>query len=335
MNPVPSYLDVPTFGTSATNVKPDDTTYEFGFLAGQLLPAEYHNWTLNRLTENSNTSEDNLLSVQTELVNLLAGAGLTPDSGINDQVLSAVEDIATTIAQGISDPVEAELNDLIDDLESGALVVAKAQQLMGKTSAITFTTTGTTTVPVNVTRMYVSGTAAGGAGGQGGNGGNGAGGGGGAAGEWVTRYPVTVVPGETITVTIGAAGGANTTVVGSTSGSLINLAYGHDGNNGSGSTAGSGGSGVKSGGNGGNGGPGANGSNGSSLAFSGGGGTGVSGTGGGGGGGQSYPGSRGGNGGNGGVGGNNADGYGAGGGGAGGNSLSNGAAGPGVITLEW
>jgi hypothetical protein len=86
---------------------------------------------------------------------------------------------------------------------------------------ITFTANGTFVVPSGVTTIYIDGV--GGAGGGGGGGGDnlagnnsGAGGGGGGAGEYIPSSGFTVVPGETLTITVGTggAGGAFGTSVG-------------------------------------------------------------------------------------------------------------------------
>lgn len=73
-----------------------------------------------------------------------------------------------------------------------------------------FTGSGSLVVPIGVTTMFLSACAPGGGGGAGGAGGGttfyGAGGGGGGAGQSVFRQPYTVVPGQTITITIGSAG---------------------------------------------------------------------------------------------------------------------------------
>jgi hypothetical protein len=79
-----------------------------------------------------------------------------------------------------------------------------------------FTSNGTYTVPDAVTTIWVSG-AGGGGGGGGGNSlsstEQGGGGGGGYAGACVLKTPISVTPGESLTITIGAggAGGAGTT----------------------------------------------------------------------------------------------------------------------------
>jgi hypothetical protein len=81
--------------------------------------------------------------------------------------------------------------------------------LGGQLKTKLFEASGTFVVPADVSMMWVDG-CAGGSGGGGGNSTPGGGGGGGGAGIGVAQMPVAVVPGETLTVTVGAngAGGA-------------------------------------------------------------------------------------------------------------------------------
>lgn len=75
------------------------------------------------------------------------------------------------------------------------------------------TTSGNFTVPAGVTTLYLSGCAGGGGGGGGGGSSAvvvGGGGSGGGAGQSVIKIPVTVTPGQTINVTIGAGGAGGT-----------------------------------------------------------------------------------------------------------------------------
>jgi len=124
--------------------------------------------------------------------------------------------------------------------------VQAAQLFGGLKSVVPFTSSGTQVVPALVTAVYASATAAGGGGGgnptvNSGNIITGSSGGG--AGQHVMRQKLTVVPGETLTVTIGAAGaqggatglggnggtGGTTSIVGSVSGTLLTLTGGTGG----------------------------------------------------------------------------------------------------------
>lgn len=222
-----------------------------------------------------------------------------------------------------------------------------------------FTANGTFVVPANVTKIWVS-AVAGGGGGAGGGGtvgssGNvgGGGGGGGGAGQSTIKQPISVTPGDSLSITIGAAGvggaggantgasgangttGGNTVLTDSTSATtLLTLAGGGGGGGGAGQTSTT--AGLPGGGPGGPGGPGyPAGSGGSDGNYTGNGGDGASNPfGGGGGSGRAANGA--------GINGNASGGYGSGGGGGGGvygpaaNAGGNGAAGaPGFLVIEW
>ncbi|MDN8088815.1 KilA-N domain-containing protein [Burkholderia multivorans] len=214
------------------------------------------------------------------------------------------------------------------------------------------------TVPANVTTVYASGTAPGGGGGAGGSGtvasspAIAGGGGGGGAGQSIVRQPYTVVPGSTVTITIGTPGSGGTAVTtgnGSPGGTAGNLVISGSGFNGgtpvtlTGGSGGGGGSAVQTssggaatGGGAGSGYPAGSYGNDTSAGYaSGSGGAGASGPFGGGGGAArtSTAGS---------LAGGNAYGYGAGGGGGAGVYSSNagnggggGSGAPGFMTFEW
>lgn len=163
----------------------------------------------------------------------------------------------------------------------GVLIFGGAGEVRGQCVSTTtpFVSSGTFTVPAGVTSITVQLWGAGGAGGgstDAGNGINARGGAGGGGGAYVTGT-ITVVPGEILTITVGAGGngvsggnggnGGNSTITGSISGSLA-LARG--GNGGAGNSSGgspSGGSGGNLGSFGGTITPGQNGGNGDSGGF--------------------------------------------------------------------
>lgn len=212
-----------------------------------------------------------------------------------------------------------------------------------------FTASGSFVVPAGVTTVYASGCAAGGGGGASSSGtsATGSGGGGGGAGQPALSVPMTVVPGETLTITIpstaaaggtssqqAGANGGNLTIVGSTSGSLLSLTGGNGGgagaNSGGGSSGGAKGSGYPAGSDGQDatatvtgGAPAASGGVGASGPYGGGGGAGRGGSG------EGLQGSA-------------AHGFGAGGGGGGGYYIpgagkfaAGGSGAPGFLLLEW
>ena len=234
-----------------------------------------------------------------------------------------------------------------------------SQLFIGNRKAV-FTANGTFTVPSAVTTLWISGCAGGGGGGGGGgnvgstgNAGSGGGGGGG-GGQPVIKTPVSVSPGDSISITIGAGGaggaagdtagtsgssggnGGNSVITNSTtSTTLLTLTGGGGGGGAVGQTSTSAAPPTgTAGGNPGTGYP--TGTQGSDGNFTGNGGTGASGPFGGGGGsgraannGSGYPGA-------------NAYGYGGGGGGGGGDYGSLAEAGgiggngaPGFLVIEW
>ena len=229
------------------------------------------------------------------------------------------------------------------------------QLLIGNRKAV-FTANGTYTVPPSVTKIWVSGCAGGGGGGGTvGSSGNvgGGGGGGGGAGQSTIKQPISVTPGHSLSITIGAAGtagaggantgangangtaGGNTVLTDSTSATTLLTLAGGGGGSGAGGQA-STSAGLPSGGNGGGGGPGyPAGSYGSDGNYTGNGGDGASNPfGGGGGSGRAANGA--------GINGNASGDYGSGGGGGGGvygptaYAGGNGGAGaPGFFVIEW
>ncbi len=99
MGPEPSFEDFPTFGTGAAIEEPDPTTFVGGFLVGQVLPAEYLNWLLNKSSENANTAQDSLSNAVAELVTILTAASITPNAGLTNQVLAALNALFSTVGQ--------------------------------------------------------------------------------------------------------------------------------------------------------------------------------------------------------------------------------------------
>lgn len=113
-----------------------------------------------------------------------------------------------------------------------------------------FTSGGTFTVPANITQIWASGCAGGGGGGSSYT--DWSGGAGGGYGQWVLNQPITVTPGDTLTIALGAAGqggqtysevvsgvtvyttvsgtnGGNTTITNSAGTALLTLAGGAGG----------------------------------------------------------------------------------------------------------
>src|SRR5690349_15885168 len=98
MVPVPtSYLNVPVFGSGAANNQPEGSTYAGGFLPGQLFPAEYENWLMNRLTTNSLVSQTTNLSMAAEIVNIRSQASIIPDPASTTQLYAALNALYATV----------------------------------------------------------------------------------------------------------------------------------------------------------------------------------------------------------------------------------------------
>jgi hypothetical protein len=128
---------------------------------------------------------------------------------------------------------------------SDVWVLANPASSITSSGIVTFPSSGSFTVPRGVSRIYVSGCAGGGGGGGSFQGAVVAfsccsGGGGGGSGYCTTNQAITVIPGETLTVTIGAFGvpgaingtgssGGATVITSPTSGILLNLAGGAGG----------------------------------------------------------------------------------------------------------
>ncbi|MBU9293117.1 hypothetical protein KTD18_16330 [Burkholderia multivorans] len=129
-------------------------------------------------------------------------------------------------------------------------------QLYGGLKGIArFTSSGSWTVPAGVTQVWLSGCAGGGGGGNGGAASSGGtlgwsgGGGGGGAGQPIVRQPFAVVPGTTISITVGAAGsgapvsGSGTGNSGGSGGNTVISGAGWNGGTSTTLTGGSGGGG--------------------------------------------------------------------------------------------
>ncbi|MBS1902108.1 MAG: hypothetical protein JSS75_00190 [Bacteroidetes bacterium] len=181
--------------------------------------------------------------------------GIIRISGLIDNTGGSAENVKIQFASaGTTDATTANACRVY----KGSYLVATKTTTQAAGSTTTYTSSTTWVVPTGIYAINVEGI--GGAGGGGGGGADatnaantrsGGGGGGGGAGEYIAARTVSVVPGETLTISIGAAGtagaagvgntntaatnggnGGTTTVVGSTSGTLLSA------NGGTGGTAG-------------------------------------------------------------------------------------------------
>lgn len=84
-------VDFPVFSDAGTKTKPDDAKYSAGFLAGDVLPAEWLNYFLNKDTTGITRINDGLLSTEKELNNVVTAGGQTPSEDSDSQVLTAIK----------------------------------------------------------------------------------------------------------------------------------------------------------------------------------------------------------------------------------------------------
>jgi hypothetical protein len=141
MNDVPTYEDVPVFGTSADISKPEPTTYDDGYTGGEVFPAEEENWFMNKLTTNGLLEQDNLNATMEEIISVLTEQGIAPDDGLHDQLLQAIIGIANDrfiagITTFVANPVSFD-----DDVDiGGALQLAGDLLINGSSFTVNHTT---------------------------------------------------------------------------------------------------------------------------------------------------------------------------------------------------
>lgn len=87
---LPAFVSVPTFGSAAAKTQPDPSTYVGGYVPGQVFPAEHENWFMAGLSENGNAGNPAIYAVVEELDNFLGIAGVTPASGVTDQIATVI-----------------------------------------------------------------------------------------------------------------------------------------------------------------------------------------------------------------------------------------------------
>lgn len=184
---------------------------------GALFPAPVSGTSYFKLT-----LVDSATGSLTEIVHVTARAGdvmtiQRAQEGTVARAWSANDLVANMMTAGSFALLLQKQNNLSEISSAGPDAVNSAIAHLGISvrGIQTFTSSGSFTVPDGVTTLYLSGCAGGGGGGGGGGnpttGSSGGGGGGGGAGNIAINQSVTVVPGQTYTVTIGARGngGAN------------------------------------------------------------------------------------------------------------------------------
>jgi len=90
MIPTQEMVPYPVFGDNATKVQPDDPKYAAGFDPGDVLPAEWLNWLLNRASGAVTKLNAGALSMEQEINNVLEAGAQTPDAEETDQLITAI-----------------------------------------------------------------------------------------------------------------------------------------------------------------------------------------------------------------------------------------------------
>lgn len=91
MIPKQTLENYPIFGDNATKVQPDNAKMAAGFQQADVLPAEWMNWAWAKNSKGITDLNMGIASIETEIVNLLTAAGITPAEATENQVLSAVQ----------------------------------------------------------------------------------------------------------------------------------------------------------------------------------------------------------------------------------------------------
>lgn len=84
-------------------IAPPGGAYNQGYLAGQVLPAEFENYFLGSLTSNGNVEQQAITSTVTELDNLLAYYSVTPVSGTNTQIRDLLTNYLDNIKNAVTE----------------------------------------------------------------------------------------------------------------------------------------------------------------------------------------------------------------------------------------
>ncbi len=87
MRDIPVFDDVPEFAHDGTKTKPGTAKYTGGYVGGEMWPSDHANWLLNELTKNDVEAQAALLSIVTELKNLLTAHGVTPNGTLTNQLV--------------------------------------------------------------------------------------------------------------------------------------------------------------------------------------------------------------------------------------------------------
>lgn len=97
MIPTQEMTEYPTFGDNSSRVKPDDGKYAAGFLPGDVVPAEWFNWLLNRGSSATTKLNAGALAMEQEINSVLAAGDQTPDATKTNQLLLAISHIINQV----------------------------------------------------------------------------------------------------------------------------------------------------------------------------------------------------------------------------------------------
>ena len=97
MIPTQDMTPYPTFGDNSSRVKPDDAKYAAGFQPGDVVPAEWFNWLLNRGSSATTKLNDGTLSMEREINNVLQAGNQVPDATLTDQLVTAISYIINQV----------------------------------------------------------------------------------------------------------------------------------------------------------------------------------------------------------------------------------------------
>ena len=95
MIPTQEMTPYPVFGDNATKVQPDDPKYSAGFLPGDVLPAEWLNWLLNRASGAVTKLNAGTLSLEQEVNEVLRQGSQVPNAGQTNQLAAAIVQLIT------------------------------------------------------------------------------------------------------------------------------------------------------------------------------------------------------------------------------------------------
>lgn len=97
MIPTQDMTPYPTFGDNSPRVQPDPAKYAAGFQPGDVVPAEWFNWLLNRGSSATTKLNAGTLSMEQEINNVLTAGAQTPDATQTNQLLTAINYIINQV----------------------------------------------------------------------------------------------------------------------------------------------------------------------------------------------------------------------------------------------